>query len=138
MDDLRVAKQVLKDKRLSLVFVKDSQSIFETEMGGVDGFLKAIEKLDNYLLGASVADRIVGKATALLCAYSSMKAVFAVTVSKSGLEALKSYSIPCEFENLVPSILNTERTDKCPFEKLVEDITNPKQAYKSIMQFCRR
>lgn len=138
MDDLRVAKQILKDKRLSLVFVKDSQSIFETEMGGVDGFLKAIEKLDNYLLGASVADRIVGKATALLCAYSSMKAVFAVTVSKSGLEALKSYSIPCEFENLVPSILNTERTDKCPFEKLVEDITNPKQAYKSIMQFCRR
>lgn len=138
MDDLRVAKQVLKDKRLSLVFVKDSQSIFETDMGGVDGFLKAIEKLDNYLLGASVADRIVGKATALLCAYSSMKAVFAVTVSKSGLEALKSYSIPCEFENLVPSILNTERTDKCPFEKLVEDITNPKQAYKSIMQFCRR
>ncbi len=136
MDDLEIAKQILKDKKLSLVFVKNSKSIFETDMRGVGGFLKAIEKLDNCLLGGSVADRIVGKATALLCAYSSVKAVFAVTMSQSGLETLKSYSILCEFENLVPSILNTEKTDKCPFEKLVEEMTNPRQAYKKIRQFC--
>lgn len=136
MDDLETAKQRLKDKKLSLVFVKNSKPIFETNTEGLVGFLQAIEKLSDNLSGASVADKIVGNAAALLCAYSNVKAAFAVTLSKSGLEILNTYNVRCEFENLVPTILNMKKTDKCPFEKLVENTTNPKEAYEKIKRLC--
>ncbi len=137
MDDLTVARQRLKDKNLNLVFVKGSRSIFETKMEGLAGFLEAIEKLDGELSGASVADKIIGKAAALLCIYSNITAAFAVTLGKSGFEILAKHNIRCEFENLVPTILNLGKTGKCPFEKLVEDVNEAKKAYAEIKRFCR-
>ena len=137
MDDLEVAKQRLKDKKLSLVFVKNSQATFETNMEGLGGFLQAIEELNGNLSGASVADKTIGKAAAFLCAYSNVKAAFAVTMSHSGLEVLKMYNIRCEFENFVTIILNLNKTDKCPFEKLVENTSDFGEAYEKIRQFCR-
>ena len=136
MDDLTVARQRLKDKKLSLVFVKDSQVAFETKTEGFAGFLQAIERLNGDLSGASVADKIVGKAAALLCAYSNLCAVFAVTLSKSGFEVLNKHDIRCEFITLVSTILNLKKTDKCPFEKLVEDVNDPRKAYLKIRRFC--
>ncbi len=137
MDDLQVAKQKLKSKDLSLVFVKNSQAIFETTDERLGGFLQAIQELGNDLFGASVADRVIGKAAASLCAYSHLKAAFAITLSESGLETLRTYNIRSEFENLVPTILNMKKTDKCPFEKLVENVTTPEEAYEKIRRFCR-
>lgn len=137
MDDLEVAKQRLKDKKLSLVFVKNSQATFETNIEGFGGFLQAIEELNGNLSGASVADKTIGKAAALLCAYSNVKAAFAVTMSQSGLEILKMYNIRCEFKNFVTIILNLNKTDKCPFEKLVENTSDFGEAYEKIRQFCQ-
>lgn len=136
MDDLEIAKQRLKDKNLNLVFVKSSKPVFETKTEGLNGFLQAIKELGGNLSGASVADKIIGKAAALLCAYSNVAAIFTVTLSKGGLEILKTYDIRCEFENLVPTILNVKKTDKCPLEKLVANITNSEEAYEKISQFC--
>lgn len=136
MDDLEAAKRRLKTKNLSLVFVKSSKVIFETDMEGLFGFLKAIDKSGVNLAAASVADRIIGKAAALLCVHSKVKAAFAVTLSTGGLRVLENHQIHCEYENLVPSILNLQQTDQCPFERLVEDVTNPEEAYRSIRHAC--
>ena len=134
MDDLEVAKQRLRDKKLNLVFVKNSKPIFETSKAGLGGFLQAIEELNDNLSGSSVADKIIGRAAALLCTYSNVKATFAVTLTQSASEILNKHNIYYEFETLVPTILNLKKTDKCPFEKLVENINNPKKAHKKIKQ----
>lgn len=84
MDDLEVARQRLRGKRLSLVFVKNSKLVFETSREGLGGFLQAIEELNDNLFGYSVADKIIGRAAAFLCAYSNVTAAFAITLSKSG------------------------------------------------------
>jgi len=136
MDDLEIAKQRLKDKNLNLVFVKNFRPIFETKTEGLHGFLEAIKELDGNLSDASVADKIIGKAAALLCAYSDVAAAFTVILSKGGLEILKTHNIRHEFENLVPTILNVKKTDKCPLEKLVANITNSEEAYEKISRFC--
>ena len=138
MDDLDASKQRLRTRNLSLVFVKNSKVIFETDRGGLLGFLEAISELRDDLAEASVADRIIGKAAALLCAYSRVKAAFAVTLSDGGLSVLRDNHIPCEYGELVPSIHNLERTDQCPFEKLVENVNNPKEAYQMITLACKR
>jgi hypothetical protein len=137
MDDLEAAKQRLKTENLSLVFFKNSKVIFETDRGGLFGFLEAIEELEAGLAEASVADRIIGKAAALLCAYSEVKAAYAVTLSEGGLRVLQKQHILCKYENLVPLILNAKQADQCPLERLVENVNNPREAYWKIRQACR-
>ena len=134
MDNLQVAKEKLKRGESTLVFVKHSIPIYETDIEGLGGFLKAIDELGNKLSGTSVADKVIGKAAALLCAHSNVVAAYAITMSESGLKVLKENNIPFEFETLIPMILNMKKTGQCPFEKLVGDTSNPDTAYSQITQ----
>jgi hypothetical protein len=84
------------------------------------------------LHGASVADRIVGRAAALLCVYCGVKAVYAVVLSDGGERVLKENSVSLEFESLVPSILNRQRTETCPFEKIVSTVSDGEEAYEKL------
>ena len=137
MDDLEIAKQRLKTKKQTLVFVKDSKVIFESNNEGLKGFIDAIEIHGRSLSEASVADRVLGKAAALLCLYLKIKAVFAVIASQSGLEVLKKFDIKYEYENLVSAILDLRKIYQCPFEKLVENVSDPKEAFWKIKMFCK-
>lgn len=130
--DLSIAKEKLKQKNLALVIAKKGKIIFETSSHGIGGLLRAIEELDKEMKGSSAADKIVGKAAALLCIHAAVFAVFAVTASEKGIQALKDNNVVCQFENRVPHILNSKRSDICPFEKLVIDISNPNEAYEKL------
>ena len=131
-NDLDIAKERLKQKNLALVIAKKGKVIFETSSHGIGGLLRAIEELDKEMKGSSVADRIVGKAAALLCVHAGVFAVFAVTASERGIQALKGNNVLCQFENAVSHILNSKRSGICPFEKLVIDVSNPKEAYEKL------
>ncbi len=133
--DLKLAKSQLKEKNLTLVIVKEGEIIFETERQGIGGFLQAIKNLGKRLAASSVADRIVGAAAAMLCVYSEISSVFAVTISEEGIKVLKEKDIVYQFENKVPNILNNDKTDICPFEKLVIGSRKPKEAYKKLKSF---
>ncbi|MFQ6080770.1 MAG: DUF1893 domain-containing protein [Candidatus Bathyarchaeia archaeon] len=135
MLDLTLAKLRLKEKNLTLSIVKGGKVLFETRSHGIVGLLQAIEELGQELIESSVADKIVGRAAALLCAYSGVASVFAVTISEEGRRALEDNHIFYRFENRVPNILNDKRTDLCPFEKLTSGLTNPKEAYEKIKFF---
>lgn len=132
MLDLELAKLALRENNLSLVIVKEEQIVFETRVHGIEGFTRAIEKSGEKLAGSSVADRIVGRAAALLCAYAQVAAVFAVTVSKEGVKILALNDIRYEYENLVPNILNHDKTAICPFEQLTAGLANPEEAYTTL------
>jgi hypothetical protein len=134
--DLELAKSRLKDRDLTLVIVKEGKVIFETKSQGVGGFLQAIEKLGKRLVASAVADKIVGAAAAMLCAYSEVSSVFAVTISEEGIRVLKDNDIIYQFENEVPNILNHDKTDICPFEKLVIGSRDPKEAYTKLKSFA--
>lgn len=130
--DLRLARLTLHESNLNLVIVKKGEVVFDTRAHGIGGFLLAIDKLGKELVGSSVADRIVGRAAALLCAYCEVASVFAVTVSEEGAQTLIRNNIPHEYENIVPNILNYDRTDICPFEKLTAGLMDPKEAYEKL------
>jgi hypothetical protein len=133
---LKLAKQRLIQKNLSLVVAKDGSVSFETRARGVSGLLEAIKKLGNDMTGASVADKVVGRAAALLLVYSGVVSVFAVTISDSGIEVLRKHNIPIEFDERVPSILNFRKTDVCPFEKLVAEFSDSREAYEELKTRC--
>ena len=75
MNDLKIAKNRLENEDFSLVIVKKGKVIFETKERKIAGFIDAIEKLDTLIIGSSIADKVVGKAIALLCIYAKVSGV---------------------------------------------------------------
>jgi len=138
MRDIELAKETLKEKNLSLVIVKEGKLLFKSDSSGINGLLQAIENLEKNLHRSSVADRVVGRAAALLLAYSRVKEVYASTLSNEGLRVLKENNIPAEHDNLVPKILDKEEKNICPFEKFSLTIKSPNEAYRKLKEFTEK
>lgn len=127
--DLELAKLKLTEENLTLVIVKHGKVIFETRKQGISGFLQAIDEQKKSLVGASAADKIVGVAAATLCVYSGLVSIFALTISEAGIRVLEDNNIACVFQRKVTNILNHNKTDVCPFEKLAMKSGSPDDAY---------
>ena len=139
MHDLEVAKNRLTHENYSLVIAKSEKIVFATRQSGVSGFLQAIDKFSKDDLASSfVADRVVGRAAAMLCVYCCVKAVYAVVLSETGKEVLEKNSIPFQFESLVPNILNRQKTATCPFEQIVSSISKAEEAYKKLKSCVKK
>jgi hypothetical protein len=131
MNDLEIAKTQLHRKELTLAIVKNGEVLFETHSHRISGFLDAIEKLGNILEGAAVADRIAGKAIALLCVYAKISDVYAEVLSEKAKAVFEENGIRHEWKELVANILNLNKSQVCPFEKAAAEISDPKDAYKA-------
>ena len=125
----------MKQKELTLVIVNSGKVIFETKAHGIMDLLKATEEFGKDMRGSSIADKIVGRAAALLCAYIEVAAVYAVTIDDNGLQILKDNNIYCQFENIAPYILNLNKDGICPFEKLLINTSDPKEAFRKLKEY---
>lgn len=85
------------------------------------------------LAGAFVADKIVGKAAALLFARGGVIEVYAEVISEPALEVLKKRRILCIYEKIVPYILNKGNTAICPMENAVLHLEDPEAAYETLV-----
>ncbi|MEM2250021.1 MAG: DUF1893 domain-containing protein [Candidatus Bathyarchaeia archaeon] len=129
LEDLELAKKKLHEKSLTLVVIKDSKVLFESKAHGVYAFLEALDKFGGKMRGTSVADKVVGKAIALLCIYARVRAVYASTISIKAKQAFENYGIYFEWGELVEKILDASGKNVCPFEKAAMKIDDPKKAY---------
>lgn len=137
MNDLNIAKSSLSQKGLTLIIVKNGTVLFETGSHRISGFLGAIEQFGVRLEGASVADRVVGKAIALLCVYAGIREVYAEVLSRKAQAVLEENGVRCGWKELVDTILDLNRSDVCVFEKAAADISDPEKAYatfKALLQ----
>ena len=91
MRDVELAKQQLCDANLTLTIAKNGRVLFETGSRRISGFIGAIEKLGSQLRGASVADRVAGKALALLCVYAGVSEVYACVLSEKAKALFEEY-----------------------------------------------
>lgn len=133
---MELARETLKDRNLSLVIAKGGRLLFDSRSWGINGLLQAVEKLKEKLHGSSVADRVVGRAAALLLASSRVKQVYALVISGEGLKVLNDNDIPVEHENLVPQILDREGKDVCPFERFSLTIRSLDEACDRLKAFA--
>ncbi len=137
MNDLEIAKNQLHQKQLTLVIVKNGRVLFETGSHRISGFLGAVEQFGAGLEGASVADKVAGKAIALLCVYAGIRHVYAEVLSRKAKAIFEEHGIPCGWKELVDNILDLKRSQVCPFEKAAADISDPEKAYtafKALLQ----
>ena len=131
MNDLEIAKHQLHRKELTLAIVKNGEVLFEMRSHRISGFLGAIEKLGNILEGAAVADRVAGKAIALLCVYAKISNVYAEVLSEKAKAVFEENEISHEWKALVKNVLDLNKSGVCPFEKAAAGISDPKDAYRT-------
>lgn len=127
MSDLELAKAYLLENDLSIVIAKEGDIIAKEKGKGINPLLIIIEKLGYKLKGASIADKILGKAAAALSLNAGIKYFYGSVVSEKAIEYLIHKKINAEnieAKTIVPYILNHEQTDMCPLEKLTMGIEN--------------
>src|SRR5512139_2964726 len=116
MKDIEIAMERLHKEKLAIAVVKNGMTLFETRSRRISGFLDAIDRLDGQLEDSSIADRVAGKAVALLCVYVKAKAVYADVLSKQAKTVLDEHGVKCNWKELVENILNSNMSGLCPFE----------------------
>lgn len=131
MKDVLIAKELLTDDK-TLVFVK-GDSVIDSKLSGVKPLIGFINDGVN-LNGYSLADKIVGKAQAMLSVKAGIVEVYAKVMSKAGTKILNKYNIPYSYETLVDEIINRKGDDICPMEKTVKDIDDLDEAYKALKE----
>ena len=102
---------------------------------GVADLFNLVADEPDFLRGASVADRVIGRGAALLLVKGGARQVYAQVISSGALEVLRSAGIETSFGKEVPNIINRTGTDICPVEKLTASTSSPDEAYERIKQF---
>lgn len=71
-----------------------------------------------FMQGACIADKVIGKAAASLLIKGGINQVYADTISTPALSLLKEHGIPVTYEKETHHIKNRTRTGWCPLEQL--------------------
>lgn len=130
MNNLDKARTLLADGEYTCVLCKEN-TIHTSTLRGIAPMIEFLEKgID--LKGFSVADKIVGKAAAMLFSLADVKEVYAEVLSVTAAEYLSSCNIDFTYGTLTDKIINRKGDGICPMEQTVADITNEQEAFKAI------
>ena len=122
--DLTQAIHLLNHGNYTCVLCKNTHIHTSTQQG----VKPLMDLLTEDLSGFSAADKVVGKATALLYCLLGIRALHANVISESALEVLTDHQIPTRYTQLVPHISNRARDGRCPMELATQHISDPKDA----------
>ena len=117
----------------SLMVYHEGKLVFTSSSKGVRPHLEAIDALGTQLKGTTIVDKIVGRAAALLILYSGAAEVHAGVISHGGRELLEKAGVKAVYGGETEHIKTVEGRIYCPFESMVQGISDPTQAYLAIL-----
>ena len=82
--------------------------------------------------GFSAADKVVGRAAALLYRLLGVRELYAAVISRGALEVLNQGGIAVCYDTLTDGIINRAGNGPCPMEAATRDITDPALAPAAI------
>lgn len=91
-----------------------------------------------FLHGAQVADKVVGKAAAVLMVLGRVQEVYTDIISEPALVLLRRANIKLDCMQVVPRIQNRDRTGWCPLETLCYEENSLEILYSIIHDFVER
>lgn len=122
-------KDILLKENHTLVIYKNNASVITSNDRGVNSLIKLIEEDESQLSGSLIADKVIGKAAALLMIYAGVKEIYAPIISKPALQTLLKHNVKIYYDKEVERIINRKGDGLCPMETLCLDIEKPEEAY---------
>ncbi len=130
MTDLILAKEQLMSGAYTCVIRKDDM-VYTSLERGVKPLLNWLDS-DIDFSGYSAADKVVGKAAAMLYVLLGVRNVHAIVISVKAKEVLERHGIGVTYDSLVERIHNRTNTGFCPMEEAVWEIEDLQEALRAV------
>ncbi len=130
--DLEQAKELLFEKEYTCVLKKDSE-IHTSNDRGVKPLLIWLDSGMDFH-GFSAADKVVGKAAAMIYVLLGVKEVYASVISIEAKRMLEKYQITVFYGELTERIHNRTNTGFCPMEEAVWEIEDLQEAVRAVRE----
>ncbi len=127
MTDIEKAVNLMKSENYSCVLCRGNSYICKSE-NGIKSLLELCDDNNSYN-NYCVADKIVGKAAAMLYVKLGIISVYACVLSEKGEKVLINNNIEYQYETKCSQIINRKKTGICPMEAAVENISDAEEAY---------
>lgn len=138
MKILEYGKEKLIEKNLNLLVLKNEEIVFESDEMGI---IPMYEFYNSNINGeVYVIDKFIGMGAARLLLNSKVKvkALFTFVISKDSKELLESNNIEVVYDRVVDKILNKDKTDFCPIEKISMNYKDFNDFYNELEEFIRK
>lgn len=128
MELLNRAIRVLSEEGVSCVVLRDKETFTATGVG-VKPLMGFLRKDRRFFQDAVVADKVIGKAAAMLLIAGGAQAVYGAVMSDTAVEILTKNCVVCDWGERVPYIKNRTNTGICPLEDAVKALDDPAAAF---------
>ena len=118
--------------------IKSYNEIHTFSQRGVADLYDLVNNKPDFLNGASIADKVVGKAAATLMISGGIAELYAEVISSPALTLLRDAGIAVDFGCEVPFIENRDKTDWCPLEKMCNNETSADSILPLITGFINK
>jgi len=129
------AKELIDNNIKSCIVIKNEKIIHSVDGTGIKPLLNIYMENKQDLENSFVADKLIGKAAAMILICGKVKNVYGTKISKSAIELLTKNNIEYEYNELIEKVYNKDKTDLCPMEKTVLKIDNPEDGVNAILKF---
>lgn len=135
--DLNKAKTIRDDERQTLVVIRDLKTLYKSIDRGIKPLYLALTQNRDFV-GASAADKVVGKAAAMLMAELEIKSLHTYIISESALSYLQDKGIMVSYDDKVDFIENRAKDGKCPMELIAGDTDDVKTLLIRLKDFLTK
>ena len=118
-------KEILKKNNHSIV----ASNGYISDENGIKPVIVPMCEDISFFKDLEVADRIIGKASAMLLCLSGARKVYTPVLSRAGREIFDRYGVEVEYETLADYIVNRKGDGMCPMEMTVKDIDDLNEAF---------
>lgn len=123
------AKEILHNKQCTCV-VLVQETCLTSNKSGIRPVLDWLRADNTALRGGTAADKVVGKAAAMLFVYGGVTAVWAEIISEPAYAFLQQHGVAVTYGKLVAAIHNREGTGLCPMEQHALRMEAAGEAYR--------
>lgn len=124
--DLERAKEMLEQTSFTCVLCRE-ELVYTTDVRGVRPLIDWLDSGED-TCGFSAADKVVGKAAALMYCLMGIRSVYGAVMSDAAVKVLRRNGIEAYWGRLTEHIRNRTNTGLCPMESATWDIDDPEEA----------
>ncbi|NLP11563.1 DUF1893 domain-containing protein [bacterium] len=122
----------LQQAGLTLRVEKGGRVIFASSEPMLKPLLLCLQQRRSEIAGATVIDKIVGRAAAYLCVKGKVAEVITPLASLGAQDVLQQAGIPLQAQRVVAQIMNRDNTGPCPMEQLAGEALSAEGFYETL------
>lgn len=131
-DALASAQALIREESASCVVMKEGRILRTAYGAGLKPLVALYD--EGALKDAVVADKIIGKAAAMVLVLGGARQVYGETISRTAVEYLKAHGIEASGGRVIDLISNRAGNGICPMERTVMDIEDPAEGLEKLRE----